>query len=374
MTKESFQFLENYFYIPYPYKKYDQIFVPEFNFGAMENVACVTFTEHYIFRSKQLYSEYLSRSNTIFHEMVHMWFGNLVTMKWWNDIWLNESFADYLSYYAMSKGKLFPDAFEFQFSRKEWAYMQDQLSTTHPIVGSAEDTADAFSNFDGISYAKGASVLKQLTYYIGEDKFRDGIRLYLKKFYENNTVLEDFLMCMSETSGIDIVEWSKKWLETTGVNTLKFNPDKDQCYIEQMPSETNHKIRDHAIMYETYDKKDGKISIVESNKIIISSAKTDVNISSSSKFTLLNAQDHDYVKIHFRDEELNFIYNNLKNINDRFTQRIIWGNLWQMVRDNALSAIWFLNLVEKYSDIEMDSTVLQEQMLQKTMSIKSLKQ
>ena len=372
MTKESFQFLENYFDIPYPYKKYDQIFVPEFNFGAMENVACVTFTEHYIFRSKQLYSEYLSRSNTIFHEMVHMWFGNLVTMKWWNDLWLNESFADYLSYYAMSKGKLFPDAFEFQFSRKEWAYMQDQLSTTHPIVGSAEDTADAFSNFDGISYAKGASVLKQLTYYIGEDKFRDGIRLYLKKFYENNTVLEDFLMCMSETSGIDIVEWSKNWLETTGVNTLKFNPDKDKCYIEQMPSETNHKIRDHAIMYETYDEKDGKISIVESNKIIISSAKTDVNISSSSKFTLLNAQDHDYVKIHFRDEELNFIYNNLKNINDRFTQRIIWGNLWQMVRDNALSAIWFLNLVEKYSDIEMDSTVLQEQMLQKTMSIKSI--
>ena len=200
-----------------------------------------------------MYGDYLGRSNTIFHEMVHMWFGNLVTMKWWNDLWLNESFADYLSYYAMSKGKLFPDAFEFQFSRKEWAYMQDQLSTTHPIVGSAEDTIDAFSNFDCISYAKGASVLKQLTYYIGEDKFRDGIRLYLKKFYENNTVLEDLLICMSETSGIDIVEWSKKWLETTGVNTLKFNPDKDQCYIEQMPSETNHKIRDHAIKYETYD-------------------------------------------------------------------------------------------------------------------------
>ena len=372
ITKESFEFMEEYFDIPYPYGKYDQIFVPEFNFGAMENVACVTFTEHYIFRSKKLYSQYLNRSNTIFHEMVHMWFGDLVTMKWWNDLWLNESFADYLSYYAMSKGKLFPDAFEFLLSRKEWAYMQDQLSTTHPIVGSAVDTADAFANFDGISYSKGASVLKQLTYFIGEEKFRDGIRIYLKKYYEKNTVLDDFLSCMSDASGVDIISWSKKWLETTGVNTMKLHMSEDTCYVEQMPSDNNNELRNHAIMYEGYDDTDGKATIRETGKIFVNGPKTNVELKSSSKFILLNAQDHDYVKICFRNDDLDFIFNNLNTIEDRFTQRIIWGNLWQMLRDNTLSPIWYLKLVEKFSDTEKDPTVLQGQMLQKASGIKNV--
>jgi len=372
ITKESFEFMEEYFDIPYPYGKYDQIFVPEFNFGAMENVACVTFTEHYIFRSKKLYNQYLGRSNTVFHEMVHMWFGNLVTMKWWNDLWLNESFADYLSYYAMSKGKLFPDSFEFLLNRKEWAYMQDQLSTTHPIVGSAVDTADAFASFDGISYSKGASVLKQLTYFIGEEKFRNGIRIYLKKFYEKNTVLDDFLSCMSEASGIDIISWSKKWLETTGVNTLRLDMSENSCFVKQLPSENNNELRSHAIMYEGYDTDNGKAIIKESGKLFIKGNKTDLELKSSSKFILLNAQDHDYVKIRFRDEDLQFIFNNLNSIEDRFTQRIIWGNLWQMLRDNALSPMWYLELVEKFADIEKDPTVLQGQMLQKASGIKNV--
>ena len=370
ITKESFNFLEEYFDIPYPYKKYDQIFVPEFNFGAMENVACVTFTEHYIFRSKKLYSQYLSRANTIFHEMVHMWFGNLVTMKWWNDLWLNESFADYLSYYAMSKGKLFPDAFEYQLSRKEWAYMEDQLSTTHPIVGSAEDTADAFANFDGISYSKGAAVLKQLTYFIGEENFRKGIQNYLKKFYGENTVLDDFLNCMSKSSGINIIEWSKKWLETTGVNTLKLCGENNKWNIKQTPSENNDQIRNHAIMYESYKIEGKKVVLNKKNKIIISEENTKFDFEEMGDFVLLNAQDHDYVKIHFRKNDLHFIYNYLNDINDRFTKRIIWGNLWQMVRDNVLSPLWYLKLVKKYSAEEKDPTVLQEQMLQKANGIR----
>ena len=369
ITKESFTFLENYFDIPYPYEKYDQIFVPEFNFGAMENVACVTFTEHYIFRHKMMYADYLSRSNTIFHEMVHMWFGNLVTMKWWNDLWLNESFADYLSYYAMSKGKLFPDSFEYLLKRKEWAYMQDQLSTTHPIVGSAVDTADAFSNFDGISYSKGASVLKQLMYYIGEDKFRNGIRSYLKKYYEKNTVVDNFLECMSETSGFNIIEWSKQWLETTGVNTLICD---NNTSIRQIPSETNNLQRDHAIMYQGYKLINGKTKIVENEQIFIKGENTEISLNTDVEFILLNANDFDYVKIYFNEKDLNFIFNNLNTIEDRFTQRIIWCNLWQMVRDNALSPIWFLKLVDKYSGIENDPNVLQGQMLQKVIGIKNI--
>lgn len=371
ITKESFEFLENYFDIPYPYGKYDQVFVPEFNFGAMENVACVTFTEHYIFRHKRMYRDYLNRSNTFFHEMVHMWFGNLVTMKWWNDLWLNESFADYLSYFAMSKGRLFPDSLEHMFARKEWAYMQDQLSTTHPIVASAEDTAEAFSNFDGISYAKGASVLKQMMFYIGENKFRQGIRIYLKKFYEKNTVLEDFLSCMSQASGVDIVGWSRQWLQTTGVNTLKPRTTENSCIVEQIPSVDNDQIRDHAILYESYALADGKPNISESGKVFVVGAQIEFPLKSKSRFILLNAQDHDYTKVFFSDADLDFISENVTLIEDRFTRRIIWGNLWQMVRDNALSPIRFLEMIEKHSNIEPDQAVLQAQLLAKAISTKS---
>ena len=371
ITKESFDFLEKYFDIPYPYGKYDQIFVPEFNFGAMENVACVTFTENYIFRSKKLYSDYLNRSNTFFHEMVHMWFGNLVTMKWWNDLWLNESFADYLSYYAMSKGSLFPDSLEHMFSRKEWAYMQDQLSTTHPIVGTAEDTAEAFSNFDGISYAKGASVLKQMMFYIGENKFREGIRVYLKKYRKKNTVLEDFLSCMSQASGIDIVGWSKQWLETTGVNTFKPAIHGTDCTVKQIPSANNNQLRDHAVLYECYAVANGKPQKSENGKIFITGSTTKISLKSAAEFILLNAGDHDYAKVYFRDQDLDFIQENLTSIKERFTRRIIWGNLYQMVRDNALSPIRFLELIESHSGNEPDSAVLQTHLNQKATMVKA---
>ncbi|MAJ45158.1 MAG: aminopeptidase N [Candidatus Marinimicrobia bacterium] len=372
ITKESFYFLENYFDIPYPYGKYDQIFVPEFNFGAMENVGCVTFTENYIFRARKLYKDYLNRANTIFHEMVHMWFGNLVTMKWWNDLWLNESFADYLSYYAMSKGKLYPDSLEHFFSRKDWAYMQDQLSTTHPIVGSAEDTNDAFSNFDGISYAKGASVLKQMMLYIGEDKFRDGIRTYLKKFYEKNTVLEDFLSCMSNASGKDINSWSKQWLETTGVNTIKTNLKNLNCTIQQIPSAVNNQLRDHAILYENYSLQNGKPQILDKGKLFIKGENCEFLLNKSGDFLLLNAEDHDYVKVFFEEKDIDFISNYVSSIEDRFTRRIIWGNLWQMVRDNALSPYIYLGMIEKHLNLEKDITVSQGQLSAKAMATMSI--
>jgi len=372
ITKESFEYLESYFDIPYPYGKYDQIFVPEFNFGAMENVGCVTFTENYIFRGKRLYRDYLSRANTFFHEMVHMWFGNLVTMKWWNDLWLNESFADYLSYYAMSNGKLFPDSLEHFFSRKDWAYMQDQLSTTHPIVGSAEDTNDAFSNFDGISYAKGASVLKQMMFYIGEDNFRNGIRTYLKKFYEQNTVLDDFLSCMSDASGKDIISWSKQWLETTGVNTLKPSLNDSTCTVQQIPSAVNNQLRDHAVLYESYSIKNNETTIVDSGKIFIKGDSTQFNLKNNGDFLLINAKDHDYVKVFFEERDIEFIKNHVSSINDRFTRRIIWGNLWQMVRDNALSPIRFLEMIEKHLKLEKDITVCQGQLTSKAIATMSI--
>ncbi|EMJ90530.1 M1 family aminopeptidase [Leptospira alstonii] len=411
ITKESFSFLESYFDLPYPYGKYDQIFVPEFNMGAMENVGAVTFSEHYIFRSPRIYSEYLGRANTIYHEMVHMWFGNLVTMKWWNDLWLNESFADYLSYYAMSHGKLFPDALEHFYVREEWAYREDQLSTTHPVAGSAENTLDAISNFDGISYSKGASVLRQLMYYIGEETFREAMRKYFQKFANSNTVQTDFLDTMSETSGIDIRSWSKEWLDTTGVNTLLPEWKEGRLLIRQLPSEKNGLFRTHALEVTVFSPKenqteeeyDGPIlysfQVAWKDKVIVQGketllsynpiVKTDSSIhkntktknsptlktasdskkSVSSEIVVLNTNDYAYAKTYLPKDGIALLKTSLNKVKDRFARRILWGSLWQMTRDAEISPKVFLELVFQQGIHEEDLSVRSSHILTKASSI-----
>ncbi|EKR37799.1 peptidase family M1 [Leptospira interrogans serovar Hebdomadis str. R499] len=411
ITKESFGFLESYFDLPYPYGKYDQIFVPEFNMGAMENVGAVTFSEHYIFRSPRIYSEYLGRANTIYHEMVHMWFGNLVTMKWWNDLWLNESFADYLSYYAMSHGKLFPDALEHFYVREEWAYREDQLSTTHPIAGSAENTLDAISNFDGISYSKGASVLRQLMYYIGEDSFRNAMQKYFQKFKNSNTIQNDFLDTMSETSGIDIRNWSKEWLDTTGVNTLLPVWKENRLFIRQLPSDTNGLLRTHALEVTVFALKENEIekkhdgSVLSSfktvwkDKVVVQGeetilpyspiVKTDSSVSQNAKtknspilqttsdpknsflseIVVLNTNDHAYAKTYLPKDEIPLLKTSFNKLKDRFARRILWGSLWQMTRDAEISPKDFLDLVLLQGIYEEDLSVRNSHILTKASSI-----
>ncbi|UOG35026.1 M1 family aminopeptidase [Leptospira noguchii] len=407
ITKESFGFLESYFDLPYPYGKYDQIFVPEFNMGAMENVGAVTFSEHYIFRSPRIYSEYLGRANTIYHEMVHMWFGNLVTMKWWNDLWLNESFADYLSYYAMSQGKLFSDALEHFYVRKEWAYREDQLSTTHPIAGSAENTLDAISNFDGISYSKGASVLRQLMYYIGEDSFRNAMRKYFKKFANSNTVQNDFLDTMSESSGVDIRNWSKEWLDKTGVNTLLPIWKENRLFIRQLPSDTNGLYRTHALEITVFALKEDEIEkkhdgsvlssfktvwkdklvvqgeesilpynpIVKTDSSIPKNAKTknsstsDPKKSVESELLVLNTNDYAYAKTYLPKDGIGLLKTSLNKLKDRFARRILWGSLWQMTRDAEILPKDFLELVFLQGIYEVDLSVRNSHILTKASSI-----
>ncbi|EKR63231.1 putative membrane alanyl aminopeptidase [Leptospira weilii str. 2006001853] len=401
ITKESFGFLESYFDLPYPYGKYDQIFVPEFNMGAMENVGAVTFSEHYIFRSPRIYSEYLGRANTIYHEMVHMWFGNLVTMKWWNDLWLNESFADYLSYYAMSHGKLFPDALEHFYVREEWAYKEDQLSTTHPIAGNAENTLDAISNFDGISYSKGASVLRQLMYYIGEDTFRNAMRKYFRKFANSNTVQADFLDTMSETSGIDIRSWSKEWLDTTGVNTLLPEWKQEHLLIRQLPSEKNGLYRTHALEVTIFTLKGEFFEAVWKSRIdvkgqetilpyslfqnadfhksknpkmqesVVKTTNPDKHISGSSEIVVLNTNDYAYAKTYLPKDGILLLKTSLNKLKDRFARRILWGSLWQMTRDAEISPKDFLELVFQQGIYEEDLSVRSSHILTKASSITS---
>lgn len=228
VTKAGFAFYEELFDLPYPFAKYDQIFVPEFNAGAMENAGAVTFLENYVFRSKVPEAMVERRAVTILHELAHMWFGDLVTMRWWDDLWLNESFAEYVSTLATAEATRWRSAWTtFSAMEKSWAYRQDQLPSTHPIVADIRDLEDVEVNFDGITYAKGASVLKQLVSWVGRDAFFAGVREYFRKHAWGNTSLRDLLVELEATSGRDLTSWSSLWLERAGVTLLRPRVETD---------------------------------------------------------------------------------------------------------------------------------------------------
>ncbi len=221
LTKSGLDFFNRLFDFPYPWGKYDQAFVPEYNLGAMENPGLVTFTESYVFTSRATDSQYQARANTLMHEMAHMWFGDLVTMQWWDDLWLKESFADYMGTLGVDRATGWETAWvNFANKRKAWAYVQDQLPTTHPIVADIPDLEAAKQNFDGITYAKGASVLKQLVAYVGFDAFIAGSRQYFRDHAYGNTTLEDLLAALGASSGRDLRAWAATWLQTSGISTL----------------------------------------------------------------------------------------------------------------------------------------------------------
>jgi aminopeptidase N len=222
ITQQGLMFYGTQFGYPYPFAKYDQIIVPDFNEGAMENVGAVTFSERYIFRTKVTQDKHMRRADTILHEMAHMWFGDLVTMRWWNGLWLNESFATFMSSWAIDQATQFTGIWQTFFTDiKTWAYREDQLVTTHPIELPVPDTDHAEANFDGITYGKGASTLKQLSFYLSEDDFREGLQRYFQKYAFKNTTLTDFIQMLSEASSQDLSKWQHSWLQTTGVNTIQ---------------------------------------------------------------------------------------------------------------------------------------------------------
>ena len=223
ITRAGFAYYEQAFDYPYPFGKYDQAFVPEFNSGAMENPGAVTFHEdHYLFRSRVTDAAYEMRAETILHEMAHMWFGDLVTMTWWDDLWLNESFAEWAAHHTCSVATRFTTAWaNFSSQRKAWAYRQDQLPSTHPIAADMVDLDTVYRNFDGITYAKGASALRQLVAWVGEDNFLAGLRTYFARHAYGNTQLDDLLTALSDASGRDLDSWARSWLGTSGVNLIR---------------------------------------------------------------------------------------------------------------------------------------------------------
>ena len=261
VTRQGFDFYHNSFGIKYPFGKYDQLFVPEFKEGAMENAGCVTFVEAYIFRSRVTDFAREARGETILHEMAHMWFGDLVTMRWWDDLWLNESFATWAGTLAQAEATRWSSAWTtFAQLYKAWAYRQDQLPSTHPIAADIPDIEAVEVNFDGITYAKGASVLKQLVAYVGRENFLDGVRKYFAAHAWGNATLADLLAALEETSGRDLAAWTAEWLQTAGVNTLRpsYAVDADDRFtefaVEQEAPASHPVLRSHRIAIGLYDR------------------------------------------------------------------------------------------------------------------------
>ena len=367
-TREGFDYFEKAFGVAYPFEKYDQLFVPEFNAGAMENAGCVTFTETYVFRSKPTDAIRERRVITILHELAHMWFGDLVTMKWWNDLWLNESFAEYASHLAVANATEWKGAWvTFSALEKSWAYRQDQLPSTHPIVAEINDLADVQVNFDGITYAKGASVLQQLVAFVGEADFLKGVGNYFRKHAHKNAVLGDLLVELEATSGRDLKTWSKLWLETAGVNTLRpeFEVDADgnfskfavlQSAIAEQPT-----IRPHRLGVGLYDLIDGKLTRVEHIRVDIDGTRTELAELIGKKrpaLLLLNDEDQTYAKVRLDDESLAVALDHLSDIEDPLTRAIILGAVWDATRDAETSPRNYIKLVLGNIAHETESTTM----------------
>lgn len=368
ITKKGFAFYAKTWGVPYPYAKYDQIYVPEYNAGAMENIGMVTIRDSYVFSSKVTDALAERRVVTVLHELAHMWFGDYVTMKWWNDLWLNESFAEFTSTLATAEATEWKDAWAtFCSGEKSWALNQDQLSTTHPIVAPINDLNDTYVNFDGITYAKGASVLKQLVAYVGRDKFFEGINHYLYRHAYSNATLNDLLTELEGTSGRDLKTWSAQWLEQAGINTIATDLHTAQdgtiseLTLHQFAPTDHPVLREHrlAVGFYNEDEESGKVVRTDRIELDVDGEATTVTEATGKprpQFLLTNDDDLTYTKLRFDDESLAFATANLYRFDDALARAVIWLALWDMTRDGELAASDFIGTTLKLLSTETEST------------------
>jgi aminopeptidase N len=355
ITRQGFDAFEPLFGTAYAWPKYDQIFVPEFNAGAMENAGCVTFAEAYVFRSRQTDAAYERRAVTVLHEMAHMWFGDLVTMRWWDDLWLNESFAEYVSTYVTALHTRWPDAWtSFCNIEKTWAYRQDQLATTHPIAADIVDIEAVLTNFDGITYAKGASVLKLLSHWVGEDTFFAATRAYFAQHAYANTTLPDFLSALETASGRDLTAWAKEWLQTSGVNTLcpSFETDVEGTFtsfvIEQTAIAEHPTLRPHRLRIGRYADEPGGLRRIGQVEVDIAGARTEIPELvgvAQPDLLLLNDDDLTYAKIRLDDRSWHTLVASIGRLDDPLARALCWTAAWDMARDAEVTAGDYLDLV-----------------------------
>ena len=382
ITKAGFAFFEDLFGIGYPFGKYDQLFVPEFNAGAMENAGCVTFLEDYVFRSRVTDAAYEQRSNTILHEMAHMWFGDLVTMTWWDDLWLNESFAEWAAHHANVNATRFTDAWTtFSNLRKAWAYRQDQLPSTHPIAADMVDLDSVRVNFDGITYAKGASALRQLVAWVGEQEFITGLIAYFTKHAWGNTRLEDLLTELEAASGRDLSDWTRQWLQTSGVNlltadfTLEDGVFTSMAIIQQPPSSpegVEPTLRSHRLALGLYDLTPEGLRRRDRIEIDVVGERTEVPELIGSRqpdLLLINDDDLTFAKIRLDERSWQTAIAHIGDLDDSLARALIWGAAWDMTRDGEASTGDFLDLVIAGVPNEGEISVVQQTLRQLRMAI-----
>ncbi|MEU3308224.1 aminopeptidase N [Nocardiopsis sp. NPDC006832] len=374
VTKQGFDFFHGLFDVRYAFGKYDQLFVPEFNAGAMENAGAVTFLEDYVFRSRVTDARYERRAETILHEMAHMWFGDLVTMRWWDDLWLNESFATYASVYCQANATKWTDAWTtFANVEKAWALRQDQLPSTHPIAADMVDIQAVEVNFDGITYAKGASVLKQLAAYVGVDDFFAGVRAYFKENAFGNTELKDLFKHLEAASGRDLSGWSREWLETTGVNTMRpeFEVDADGNFtsfaiLQEAPTE-HPTLRSHRLAVGLYDRTENGIVRRERVELDVSGERTEVPElvgQSRPDLVLINDDDLTFTKIRLDERSLRTVIEGVGEIRESLPRALAFGAAWDMTRDGEMAARDYVELVisgiSGVSDVMVAQTLLRQ--------------
>ncbi|UCC14124.1 MAG: aminopeptidase N [Gammaproteobacteria bacterium] len=362
LTRQGFEFFQGWFDIPYPYSKYDQLIVPEFNIGGMENVAAVTYSESYIRRGRYTRDDMEQLANVLLHEMSHMWFGDLVTPAWWDGLWLKEAFATYMAFLAQAEATRFREAWhQFYSTSKQLAYVADQQVTTHPIEVPVQDTHYAFANFDRITYQKGASVLTQFSHFVGSEDFRSGVRTYLKRHAEGVTELQDFVTAIEESSGRDLTHWVRDWLEQPGLNTLATEVDcRDgtivSLRVRQAAPENFPILRQHRLQLGLYRWDDQRQRF--ETTIVPLTARGEVTeveaVAGSSCPTLVypNQGDWGFVKVELDPVTLGELPGHVGKLADPLLRSMLWQSLWDMVRDAKLS-------LPEYGDIALQGIPLE---------------
>jgi len=378
VTKQGLNFYGQAYKYPYPFQKYDQLFVPEFSAGAMENIGCVTFNEAMIFRSKVTEAVREDRANAILHEMAHMWFGDLVTMRWWDDLWLNESFATFMSVLCQVEATRFKNGWvTFANQYKAGARRQDQLPTTHPIAADVPDIQSVYLNFDAITYNKGACVLRQLVAYVGQETFLRGVQRYVKQRQFANATLADFLSDVEAGSGRDLKVWSKLWLETAGLNTLRpvATSQSDaigSLTIQQEAPREHPTIRPHRLAVGLYDRQSNALQLRRRVELDVADERTPVNDLVGERLAdllLVNDQDLTYAKIRLDGRSLSTAREHLAELSDPLARAITWAALWDMLRDAELPARRYLPLVLNNIRGETDIGVVQDLLAQASSAV-----
>ena len=337
---------------PYPFDKSDHVFVPEFNWGGMENVGNITYTDSVVFREPPTADQVRRRAEFFAHELAHMWFGDLVTMKWWEDVWLNETFASYVAYLALDAlGD--PDIWQdFNFRMKLWAIREDQRPTTHRIADSVGSTDETFLNFDGITYGKGAAALKQLVRAIGLEAFRDGLRSYFRRHRFGNATLVDFLAALQEGSGVDLVGWAARWLKTPSLNTISVRVTSAGDTVtrlelrQEAPADHPH-LRPHHLDLALI----GADGTVRSVPAMIDGVTATVPAAEGAPvpaFVYPNLGDHGFFKISLDATSVEWAREHLGSVGDGLLRQQVWSTVYDMVRDGTLSSLRYLDLVDRH--------------------------